>query len=170
MPVTVEDIQRETANDNTLNTVMDYIRSDYWSHDDQIKLRSYYLKRQELFIVDHVLMWGLRVVMPESSRCTILKDLHWQHSGIVRMIGLCRIHAWYPNIYKDIEKLVRECTPCKKVENEPRKVIHHPWAWPNKPMDRVHLDFCGPYYGNTFLIMVDSYSKWCEVNIQKTTT
>ena len=58
----------------------------------------------------------------------------------------------------------------KKVENEPHKVTHHPWAWPNKPMDRIHLDIFGPYYGNTFLIMVDSYSKWCEVKIQTTTT
>ena len=114
MPVMVADIQRETANDSTLNTVMNCLRRDYWSRDDQSILRPYYLKRQKLFIEDDVLMWGLRVVIPESLRHTILKDLHWQHPGIVRMKGLCRMHAWYPNIDKEFEKLIRECTPCKK--------------------------------------------------------
>ena len=59
---------------------------------------------------------------------------------------------------------------CKKVENNPTKVMHHPWAWPSKPMDRIHLDFFGPYYGKNYLIMVDAHSKWCEVEIKNTTT
>ena len=39
------------------------------------------------------------------------------------MKGLCRIHAWYPNIDKAIEKLMRECCQCKKVENEPTRLL-----------------------------------------------
>ena len=96
MPVIVDDIKRETANDRTLNKVMDCLRSNYWYNEEKTEFSSYYLKRQELFIEDDVLMWGLRVVIPESLRSIILKDLHWQHPGIVRMKGLCRIHAWYP--------------------------------------------------------------------------
>ena len=77
---------------------------------------------------------------------------------------------WYPNVDKDIENKVNSCINCKKVENAPPKVVHHPWAWVNQPMDRVHLDFFGPFHGKTFLIMVDSYSKWCEVEIKTSTT
>ena len=71
---------------------------------------------------------------------------------------------------KDIESMVRECTQCKKVENEPPKVKRHPWAWPCKPMDRIHIDFAGPYHGRHLLLMVDAYSKWCEVEIKSSTT
>ena len=36
-----------------------------------------------------------------------------------------------------------------------------------KPMDRIHLDFFGPFYGKTYLIMVGSFSKWCEVEVMR---
>ncbi len=29
-------------------------------------------------------------------------------------------------------------------------------------MGRIHIDHAGPFMGHTFLIIVDSYSKWIE--------
>ena len=72
---------------------------------------------------------------------------------------------WYPNIDKDIEELVCSCPSCKRVENEPPKILNHPWSWVSEPMDRIHLDYFGPFYGKNFLIMVDAFNKWCEVEI-----
>ena len=57
------------------------------------------------------------------------------------------------------------CSQCKAVTNEPPKSKRHPWAWPSGPMDRVHFDFFGLFNGKNYLVMVDSYSKWCEVTI-----
>ena len=42
-------------------------------------------------------------------------------------------------------------------------VLLHPWIWPSRPMLRVHVDFVGRFMGRTFLLMVDSHSKWLEV-------
>lgn len=44
-----------------------------------------------------------------------------------------------------------------------RKAISHPWVSPVKPMERVHIDFASPFYGKTFLILVNAFSKWPEV-------
>jgi hypothetical protein len=46
----------------------------------------------------------------------------------------------------------------------------HPWAWPDKPWSRVHVDFAGPVDGQMLLILVDAHSKWLEVHICKSTT
>ena len=39
----------------------------------------------------------------------------------------------------------------------------HPWEWPSKPWERLHIDFAGPLLAKSFLIVVDAYSKWAEV-------
>ena len=92
----------------------------------------------------------------------ILRELHHEHPGIIRMKALSRIHIWYPNIDGDIESIVKGCVECEKVSNEPAKSIIHPWQWPVKPMDRIHIDYF-EYNNSNFLLMVDSHSKWLEV-------
>ena len=71
-----------------------------------------------------------------------------------RMKLLSRLHIWFPNIDKEIEKLVKTCETCEKLSNNPNKRPPHPWDWPIEPMDRVHIDFF-EFENNTFLAMVD---------------
>ena len=85
------------------------------------------------------------------------------------MKELSRIHVWFPGIDNSIEKLVKSCTDCAKVANRPSKCKPHPWDWPSGPMDRIHLDFFGPFYGSCCLVMVDSFSGWIEAQVMKST-
>ena len=41
---------------------------------------------------------------------------------------------------------------------------------PKNPWERIHVDFAGPYLGKMFLITVDAYSKWIEVDVTSTAT
>ena len=86
------------------------------------------------------------------------------------MKSLCRIHVWFPGIDQKVEDIVHSCRHCQKVANEPSSSIVHPWNWPTGPMDRVHVDFFGEFYGKNYLLMVDSYSCWGEVDIIHNTT
>ena len=42
-------------------------------------------------------------------------------------------------------------------------VLLHPWEWPTKLWQRIHLDFAGPFKGKIYFILIDSHSKWPEV-------
>ena len=84
------------------------------------------------------------------------------------MKALSRIHVWYPKIDKDIERLVKQCEDCSRVANEPPKSVPHPWDWPTDVMDRIHVDYF-EYERDMFLIMVDSFSKWVEVEVMQST-
>ncbi len=39
----------------------------------------------------------------------------------------------------------------------------HPWLWPAKPWQRIHIDYAGPVEGKMMLVVVDAHSKWPEV-------
>ena len=49
------------------------------------------------------------------------------------------------------------------VKNSPEAPLH-PWEWPSRPWERIHIDYVGPFLGKIFLIMVDAYSKWLNVH------
>ena len=59
-------------------------------------------------------------------------------------------------------KKVQNCEQCEKMSNIPKSVPPHPCDWPTKPMERIHLDFFGPFYEHQCLILVDAYSGWIE--------
>lgn len=46
----------------------------------------------------------------------------------------------------------------------------HPWEFPVKPWERIHVDFAGPFLGSMFLIVVDAHSKQPEVLKMNRTT
>ena len=131
-------------------------------------LQPYYRRRDNFHIEDGVIMLALRVVIPEVVRNRVLKELHRNHPGIVKMKALSRMHAWYPRVDSEIETVVKECQMCPSVANEMPKSVVHPWSWPIKPMDRIPVDFF-EYEKYQFLLFVDSYSKWMDVKLMRKT-
>jgi transposase InsO family protein len=86
------------------------------------------------------------------------------------MKTLARSHAWWPGIDHDIELLAKSCVGCQAVKSATQAAPIHPWEWPSRPWERIHIDFAGPFLNSMFLVIVDAYSKWPEVIPMKTTT
>ena len=102
LPVTSTEIRTETLKDKTLVNVLSHIQSGKWPDKIIEYIKPYYNKRNELTIEDIVILWGLRVIVPEQLRNKVLKELHQNHPGISRMKSLSRIHVWFPNIDHEI--------------------------------------------------------------------
>lgn len=79
------------------------------------------------------------------------------------MKALARSYVWWPGMDAAIEEWVRRCSPCQETRPEMPRAPVHPWETTRAPWCRLHIDFAGPFQGKTFLIIVDSYSKWLEV-------
>ena len=86
------------------------------------------------------------------------------------MKALARSHVWWPGLDREIEDLAKSCLPCQSIKQTPAVAPLHPWIWPTKPWQRVHVDFAGPFLGRMFFIAVDAHSKWPEVFKMTTTT
>ena len=63
----------------------------------------------------------------------------------------------------DIEQMVKGCLGCQSVQKMPAHAPLHSWEWPNKPGQRVHVDYAGHFQGTIFLIVMDAHTKGPEV-------
>jgi hypothetical protein len=129
------------------------------------------INQEEFTLQQGCLMRNSRVYIPETLRDKILIELHSAHFGISRMKSLARTYCWWYGMDKDIEDIVKNCAQCQAVKPDPAKVETHIWEPAKQPFERIHIDFAGPFRnGAYFLIIVDAYSKWMDVDIMRTTT
>ena len=169
LPLSAEQIRKTTRADPVLSRVLEYTLTG-WPEERSPEIAAYYQKHHEITIENRCLLWGIRVIVSKSFHERVLKELHSGHPGIVRMKSLARLHVWWPNLDKDILSVVRGCVKCQLTRNKPPQAPLQPWDWPKLPWQRIHIDFAGPFMNRMFLIVVDSHSKWLEVEIMSSVT
>ena len=167
--VTADAVARETRTDSVLSKVYQYTKGCWPDVVDQ-ELRAYHRRRDELSLDQGTLMWGMRVIIPSKLQKSMLEEIHSGHVGVVKMKSLARSYVWWPDIDQHIEQIARECPSCQLVQNNPSLAPLHPWMYPEKPWERIHMDFAGPFLGHMYLVVIDAYSKWPEVFIMQSTT
>ena len=128
------------------------------------------MRSSELTTEGGCIMWGGRVVIPTVLRKRVMSELHEVHPGMSRMKSLARSYFWWPGLDKDIEEMVRKCPVCLSNQRSPVSAPIHAWEYPRSPWERVHIDHAGPVNGKMFLILVDSFSKWIEVEVVNSTS
>lgn len=158
-----EEVAKLTLKDPKLSKILYWIKNG-WPNKTESELKVYWQKREELSTFRNCILWGNRVVLPEKMWAKVLEELHTTHDGIVITKAMARSYFWWPAIDKHIEDLIRNCHICAENRNMPTKITHH-WIRPNKAWSRLHMDYAGPFQGKTFLILIDSFSKWPEVKI-----
>lgn len=156
-------IADETKKDHFLSQVYSYIQHGRDRHLLPDEAKKYLGPEGTLSTLRGCVLRGDRVVIPTSMRNQILNQLHRVHLGIVRTKAVARSYVWWPNIDADIENFVSSCNECSIFRSQPSRAPVIPWSQTNKPWSRLHADFAGPFHGHTFLIVVDSHSKWVEV-------
>ena len=101
-------------------------------------LRQYFEHRGHLAVVDDLLLYDDRIVIPRSMRLDILKVIHEGHLGITKCCERARTSVWWPNMSKSVEDTVANCTICTKVGPEPRGKLMCA-SFPSRPWERVGM-------------------------------
>lgn len=70
----------------------------------------------------------------------------------------------------DIEDMTKACAERQQNQHSPPRAPLHPWTWPTKPWQSIHIDFAGPFMGTSFIVIIDAHSKWPKVFQMSTTT
>ena len=169
VPLTPKELATATKADPELNRVMRYCQAG-WPSDVPPALQPYKQKQEEIGIDANCLFRGSQVIIPTKLRPQVLAELHSGHPGIVRMKGLARSRVWWPGLAKQVEQEVHGCHACQSHQNTPAPAPLHPWPWPKQPWARIHVDFAGPVKGVMYFVIVDSHSKWIEVEPMNSTS
>ena len=72
-------------------------------------LRKYWMYRDELSILDGLVLKGVRIVILEQCKNEVLEKLHEGHFGIERTKLRARDMVYWPEINADIEALIKTC-------------------------------------------------------------
>ena len=168
-PISESELRQSTRNDPVLSVVLQRMLEGGLDRESRDCFKPFVTRSHELTTECGCLLWGSRVVVPESLRSRVIDELHDVHPGMSRMKALARSYVWWPNIDKDLEAAVRHCRTCEFNQSRPKSVPAHAWEYPSTPWERLHMDHAGPLNGDTFLIVVDSYSKWVEVEKVRST-
>ncbi|GFO41416.1 polyprotein [Plakobranchus ocellatus] len=115
------DIALETHKDETLKQVCEWVLTG-WPCKTEEKFRAFAARKNELSVENNCLLWGTRVVIPQSLEGKVLELLHGEtHIGMAQMKALARSWLWWPQIDAEIEKSVRCCYTCQKFKSKPAK-------------------------------------------------
>ena len=98
---------------------------------------------------------GVRVVVPEKWRQKLLSELHCDHTGAVKMKGIAHSYMWWPGLDATMAK---SCLDCEAMKASSLVALFHPWEWPSRVYEQVHIDFAESLQGTHFLVAIDAFS------------
>ena len=170
-PLSLAKIKHVTENDPDLKTLRQYIQDGFPANrsDCAELVQAYFGFREELAIVNGLIVKGHRVVIPSQLHNEALKLTHSPHLGIVKTKDRASTSFFWPSISQDIESHLSECHPCATFqEKQPKEtLLNDPVStkpWHALSMD--NFDFNGKHY----LIVVDRFSKFVVVKPSKDLT
>ena len=120
----------------------------------------YWESRSHIAIVNDLLLYDERIVMPRCMRLDILKTIHEGHLGISKCRSRANQAVWWPGLSKQIEEMVSACHTCAKVRPEPKETLMSA-SFPSRPWERVGVDLF-ELHGKVYIVIVDYYSRWVE--------
>ena len=163
LPVTSHMIKKAPASDPLLQEIISYYRTRWLTVSPNKQLLPFFQRTSSLSEVDGVLPFDERVIIPSSLQNRTLNKFHFGHRVVSCMKALARSYVYWPNTYKQLEDLAHTCAKCQPASKWPRESTLSLWPVPDSQWLRLHIDFAEPTNGQSFLVVVDAYSKWREI-------
>jgi len=159
--ISTDQIKQETARDDTLQLLMEYLRKGFPSTRAELpaNVRVFWNARLHLSERDNQVFFGERVVIPEALKQVVLDGLHLAHQGVTAMILRAQSSFFWPGMQADIQRKRDSCISCMESAPSLSALPPHPPMRPEYPFQSICLDYCH-YAGQKYGVMVDRFSNW----------
>lgn len=165
----IEEIRQHQLEDETCQEISKYVREG-WSEKENLKgmVRHYWPYRAQLTLVNNLLLYDSRIVIPSALRQDVLEKLHEGHQGIVKCWRRAVQSVWWPGVSKNIKELIDNCRICcQTTKNHPEPLI--PTPMPARPWQRIATDLM-EFKKVQYLVVVDYYSRYIELSKLESTS
>ena len=156
-PISPDDIRLATDADDTLRSIRQCALTSSWPDST---VEQYYCVRDQLTVVDGILMLGNRYVIPEALRQSVLKLAHEGHPGVDIFVESLRQRVWWPRLTHDAKLFVERCSECwRRRSNGAQELMptEVEGVWEKLAVDLVTIE------GRTFCSVIDYGSRWPEL-------
>ena len=128
-----------------------------------INIHEYWISRDELSVVNGLILKGDRLVIPKTMRQEILKKLHVGHFGMEKTKNRARDVLYWPGMDSEITDMIAKCTICLEHRNPTQQkepMLSH--EIPSERFQKVATDLFH-WNDSDYLIIVDYYSRYFEI-------
>ena len=126
-------------------------------------MKQYWETRHHLTVIDELILFDDRIVIPIALRLDILQWLHEGHQGITKTKALASTCVWWSYTSNQIETMVNKCATCAIHRPEHKEPLFpsnfSDRSWSHLAMDLFELK------GKIYLIVVDYFSQWIELQL-----
>ena len=143
-----------------MQNLMKYIMSGF---PEDAHAKPYNTYKSALYIVDMLIMFGERVVVPLALRQSVLHLLHAAHQGVDCMKARSADVVFWHGIVGDLARHREACQACHKIAKSNQSLPPYDPPEPEYPFQYLAADYF--HYGNKdyCVVVVDRYSHWPTV-------
>ncbi|RLJ22807.1 hypothetical protein DJ031_00235 [bacterium endosymbiont of Escarpia laminata] len=165
------ELQHATKEDTVLRELEKAIKSGWpAANTGKEAIKPYVQFKDELLVEDGLIFKGDRLVIPHVMRPGMVKLIHQGHTGIEGCLRRAREVIYWPGMNAEVKDHISKCDVCNahrpeqcREKLQTHEFPHLPWA--KVATDMFELD------GHQYVILVDYYSNFFEINeLKKTTT
>ena len=174
LPITeskLAEFKEQTKADPALQNLIKVAQTGWPDNKSNIPMetRPFWNYRDEITHNDGILFKGSKVIVPNSMQLSMLKLIHASHLGAEKCKRRARDTLFWPGMNAQIEDLVNSCTTCLTNKHSNTKEPLIPHSIPSRPWEKVGSDLF-EFRGQHYLILVDYYSNFIEVDRLRQTT
>ena len=160
-PLSWDMVRNEGRRDKTTMSLIQQIRDGFPPSRKIVPehLRPYWRHRDELYVMDDVVMYKERVVIPTALRKVALEVLHAAHQGVRGMQLRAESSVWWPGITPEIQQTRDQCRVCDTVAPSQPRCLPEARPEPDYPFQLL----CADHFdlrGQSYLCVVDRFSGW----------
>ena len=165
-PVGIAEIQRASDEDVLIKTIKKRVIMNAW-RDRSAAEEPYYLLREQLTVVEGVLLLGNRYVIPEALRRQILRLAHEGHPGLDAYLDTLSKQVLWPGLTRNTKLFGERCDICWRRRHNSDQNLQPSeleTVWNKLAVDFVSIE------GHTLFSIIDYGSRYPEVLPLRLTT
>lgn len=167
-PDRLKNIKSAIVHDSEFCKIINYVLNG-WPQEVPDNLKMYQQYKSELYVINGLLVYNQRIAIPSVMRTDILAKLHESHQGLHKCRERAQETVWWPGLSRDLQRLVSNCMACRENRPSQKHEPLKPTELPDRPWQKIGADLL-TFNSQTFLSIVDYYSRWIEIiHLNKTT-
>ena len=162
--ITWDIVKSESEKDSLTRLLSSMVTSGFPSTRSETppEIAQYWDYRHGLNVMDGVILYNDRIIIPSALRERVLLNLHSAHQGVTSMSSRALATVFWPGITASIEKARNNCRTCHRNAPSQAKLPPTEPSLPKVPFEMICSDFF-QLAGNHYLVVVDRLSGWPEV-------